>query len=142
MNNNKTIPAIIHTTLAIGSTASAPYYDVNIQQQLCQCACSDERPVFKPSFSVIGIEDVGTNQHLVYIHVEGVVSYVPCGYGTCCTKSQIISQDFTIPVYNAASITATISAGDSRNYIVQNACAKCSKTFESDTPITLTITTA
>lgn len=142
MNNNKTNPAIIHATLAIGSGGGAPYYDVNIQQQLCMCACADEQPVFKPQFSIIGVEDVGTGQHLVYIHVEGVVSYVPCGCGTCCTKSQIISQDFTIPVFNAAAIKVTIAAGDSRNYIVKNACNQCSKTFESDTPITLTITTA
>lgn len=142
MNNNKTNPAIIHATLAIGSTAGAPYYDINISQNLCQCACADEQPVFKPAFSVLGVEHVGTNQHLVYIHVEGVVSYVPCGCGTCATRSQIISQDFTIPVYSATDFTAAITAGASRNYIVKNACNQCSKTFESDTPIALTITTA
>lgn len=143
MNNNRTTPAIIHATLAIGSTAAAPYYDVNIEQQLCMCACADERPVFNPQFSVLSIENVGTSQYLVNMHVEGVVSYVPCNCGSCATKSQVISQDFSVPVFSATAISGvTIAAGQSRNAIVRNACANCSKAFESDTPITLTITTA
>lgn len=50
--NKRTIPAIITATLAVGATATAPYYDVNITQQLCTPACVDETPVFTPSFSV------------------------------------------------------------------------------------------
>lgn len=143
MNNNKTNPAIIQATLAIGSSAAAPYYDVNITQQLCMCACADERPVFEPKFSVLSIENVGTSQYLINIHVEGVVHYIPCGCGSCCTKQQIISQDFTIPVFSATAITgATIVAGASQNYIVKIACATCSKTFVSDTPVTITPVTA
>lgn len=139
MMNNKTTPAAIHATLALGSSVTAPYYDVNIEQQLCQCACQDERPVFAPSFSVSSIENVGTNQYLVYMHVEGVVSYVPCGCGTCCTRSQLISQDFTVPVYSTTEITGvTVTVGASSNSIVRVACKECSRTFVSDTPITLT----
>lgn len=41
-------PAIIHATLAVGASATAPYYDVNITQQLCSAACCDETPVFAP----------------------------------------------------------------------------------------------
>lgn len=46
--NKRTIPANITATLAVGSTATAPYYDVNITQQLCTPACGDETPVFTP----------------------------------------------------------------------------------------------
>lgn len=143
MMNNKTIPAVIHTTLAIGSTASAPYYDVNIQQILCQCACADEKPVFTPSFSPLAFEHVGTNQWLMYVHVEGVIHYIPCGCGSCYTKQQIVSQDFTIPVWSTTEITGfTVNAGTTRNTMIKNACSPCSRNFESDTPITLAFDTA
>lgn len=143
MNNNKTIPAVIHATLAAGSPATAPYYDINITQQLCMCACADEKPVFSPKFTILSVENVGTGQNLINIHVEGVVHYIPCGYGSCCTKQQIISQDFAVPVYSAAAISgATLTVGDSQNYIAKTACANCSKTFVSDTPVKITITTA
>lgn len=143
MNSNKTIPAVIHATLAVGATTTAPYFDVNITQQLCVCACADERPVFNPQFSVLSIEPVGTSQYLVNLHVEGVVNYIPCGCGSCATRQQIISQDFSVPVFSAATVTgATITAGASLNYIAKSACANCSNTFVSDTPITLTIVTA
>lgn len=142
MNNYKTNPAIIHATLAVGSSVTAPYYDINITQQLCQCACVDEKPVFAPQFSVLSIENVGTSQYLINIHVEGVVNYIPCGCSSCATRSQIISQDFAIPVFSATAITgATITAGAPQNLIVKYACANCSKTFVSDTPITLTLIT-
>lgn len=141
--NSKTIPAVIHATLAVGATATAPFYDVNIQQQLCHCSCVDDKPVFSPAFSVTAVEPVGTNQYLIYMHVEGVIAYVPCGCGSCQTKSQVISQDFTIPAYSATAITcATITAGASQNAIVRTSCKDCSKLFESDTPITVTIVTA
>lgn len=142
MNSNKTIPAVIHSTLAIGSSVSAPYYDINITQQLCGCACTDERPVFDPKFSVSSIDNVGTSQYIINIHVEGVINYIPCGCGSCSTRNQIISQDFTIPVFSATAITgATLAAGSSLNYIAKTACANCSKTFVSDTPLTVTIIT-
>lgn len=143
MNNARTIPALIHATIAVGSSASLAYYDVNITQQLCQCACVDEKPVFAPKFSILSIENVGTKQYLINIHVEGVVNYIPCGCSSCATRSQIISQDFAVPVYSSTAITgATIGVGEPQNYIAKYACANCSKTFVSDTPITLTLITA
>lgn len=143
MNNFKTNPAIIHATLALNATATAPYYDINITQILCQCTCADEKPVFDPKFSVLSVEAVGTNQYLINFHVEGVVHYIPCGCGSCATKQQIISQEFAVPVYSTVAITGvTITAGASQNYIARNSCANCSKTFVSDTPVTLTFTTA
>lgn len=139
----KTIPSVIHATLAIGSTAASPYYDVNIQQQLCSPACADEIPVFAPQFSVQSIENVGTNQYLVTIHVEGTINYIPCGCGCCNTKSQVVSQNFTIPIYSATAITgATLTPGTTQNSINKVPCCQCSKSFESDTPLTITLVTA
>jgi hypothetical protein len=138
--NKRTIPAIITATLAVGATATAPYYDVNITQQLCTPACVDETPVFTPSFSVKSIAKVGTSQYLVVLHVEGVINYVPCNCGTCCTRSQMVSQDFTIPVFSATDINSvTPTIGAVQNGIARIACCSCSKTFVSDAPLTLTI---
>lgn len=138
--NKRTIPACIMATLAVGATATAPYYDVNITQQLCAPSCVDETPVFNPQFSVKSIANVGTSQYLVTIHVEGVISYVPCNCGSCCTRSQVVSQDFTIPVFSAAAITTvTTSLGSVKNRLVKVACCSCSKTFVCDAPLTLTI---
>lgn len=72
--NKRTIPANITATLAVGATATAPYYDVNITQQLCTPACVDETPVFAPKISVKSIANVGTSQYLVVLHVEGVIN--------------------------------------------------------------------
>ena len=127
-------------TLAVGATATAPYYDVNITQQLCAPSCVEETPVFNPQFSVKSIDNVGTSQYLITIHVEGVISYVPCNCGSCCTRSQVVSQDFTIPVFSATAITnVTISLGSVKNRLVKVACCSCSKTFVCDAPLTLTI---
>ncbi|MBQ0121184.1 MAG: hypothetical protein KBT13_08725 [Bacteroidales bacterium] len=137
--NKRTIPATITPTLAIGSTGAAPYYDVNITQQLCSPACVDETPVFAPQFTLKGVSQVGTNQYIAVIHVEGVINYIPCGYGSCCTRSQVVSQDFTIPVYKATAPVVTLTAGQAQNGIARVSCCDCSKTFVSDVPLTLTI---
>lgn len=138
--NKRTIPACIMATLAVGATATAPYYDVNITQQLCAPSCVDETPVFNPQFSVKSIDNVGTSQYLITIHVEGVISYVPCNCGSCCTRSQVVSQDFTIPVFSATAITnVNTSLGSVKNRLVKVACCSCSKTFVCDAPLTLTI---
>lgn len=141
--NKRTLPANITATLAVGATATAPYYDINITQQLCTPACVDETPVFTPKFTLKSITNVGTSQYLAVVHVDGVVSYVPCNCGSCCTRSQVISQDFTIPVFSATAISGiAIAAGNAQNGIARLACCSCSRTFVSDTPVTLTITTA
>jgi len=138
--NKRTIPANIMATLAVGATATAPYYDVNITQQLCAPSCVDETPVFNPQFSVKSIANVGTSQYLVTMHVEGVISYVPCNYGSCCTRSQVVSQDFTIPIFSATAITSvTPSMGSVKNRLVRTDCCSCSKTFSCDAPLTLAI---
>ena len=139
--NKRTFPAHITATLAVGATATAPYYDVNITQQLCTPACVDETPVFAPTFTVKSIANVGTSQYLVVLHVEGVINYVPCNCGTCCTRSQVVSQDFTIPVFSATPIgSVTPAIGAVQNGIARIGCCSCSKTFVSDVHLTLTIT--
>lgn len=141
--NRKTIQAIITATLAAGSTSSPYRYDVNITQQLCQPACADETPVFLPSFRLIGVENIGTSHYKASIHVEGVISYIPCGCSSCNTKSQTISQDFSISfISTAAPASVVVTAGETANAIAKNACCDCSKTFVSETPLSVAVTTA
>lgn len=141
--NKRSIPAIITATLAAGASAAAPYYDVNVTQQLCAPACVDETPVFVPQFSVKSIANVGASQYIIVMHVEGVVNFVPCNCGTCCTRSQVISQDFTIPVFSATAVNSVnVTVGTVQNGIARISCCNCSKTFVSDCPVTLTIATA
>ena len=136
-------PAIINATLAVGASATAPYYDINITQRLCSPACCDETPVFAPKFFVKTIESVGTSQYLITMHVEGTISYMPCGCGCCATRTLLLSQDFTIPVFSATAITgASVASGTSSNAISKLPCQSCSRTFVSDTPVTITLTTA
>lgn len=140
--NKRSAPAIITATLALGATTTAPYYDINITQHLCAPACVDETPVFLPKFTIKSIANVGLSQYIIVVHIEGVVNYIPCNCGSCCTRSQVISQDFTIPVYSANTITAVaVTMGTAQNGIARISCCDCSRTFVSDCPLTLAITT-
>lgn len=142
MSCNCYSPAIITPVLAAGSTATAPYYQVNISQKLCSSSCAENTPVFAPVFSVLSFASVGTNQYVATVHVEGVISYVPCNGSPCCTRSQLLSQNFTIPFFSAAAPTAvTIAQGATVNAIAVAPCHNCSRNFVSETPLTLTITT-
>lgn len=133
-------PAIITATLAAGSVASPYFAQVNISQRLCSPTCVDNTPVFNPAYSFKSIAEVGTDQYVVTVHVEGVIAYVPCGGNTCNTRSQLISQDFTIPLYSAtAPTTVTIAAGTTINKVEQVGCQNCSKDFVSETPLTITV---
>lgn len=142
MNCNMIQPAVITATLAAGSTTSPYYAQVNISQRLCYKTCADVTPVFNPQFSVVSLDSVGTNQYVATIHVEGIISYVPCG-GGCCTKQQPLSQNFTIPIYSTTALTgATVAAGSVVNSVVASACQNCSRAFVSETPLTITTATA
>ena len=133
-------PAIITATLAAGSVASPYFAQVNISQRLCSPTCVDNTPVFNPAYSFKSIAEVGTDQYVVTVHVEGVIAYVPCGGNTCNTRSQLISQDFTIPLYSAtAPTTVTIAAGTTVNKVEQVGCQNCSRDFVSETPLTITV---
>lgn len=140
MSCNKTNSAKITPVLAAGSVASPYFVQVNISQRLCTPVCVDDVPVFNPVFSLKSYSEVGESQYVATIHVEGIVSYDPCGSSGCCSKQQNISQDFTVPFAIATAPTSvTIAAGTSVNGISASSCQKCSRDFVSETPITLTI---
>ena len=136
---NKIQPALITFTPALGSTASPYAGMVNITQRLCFSCCADSTPVFQPLFSVKSIAPAGTNLYAVTIHVEGIISYVPCNGGCCCTKQQPLSQDFPVVISSATVPTVTLAQEASINALAATPCQPCSRTFVSDTPITLTV---
>ena len=133
-------PATITATLALGSTTSPYFVEVNISQRLCSSTCVDQTPVFTPAYSFKSLAEVGTGQYVVTIHVEGLISYVPCGNNTCGTRSQLISQDFTLPLASATAPTSvTIAAGTAVNKVEQVGCNTCSRDFVSESPLTITV---
>lgn len=132
--------ANITATLAAGSTTSPYFVQVNISQRLCSPACGDQSPVFVPAFSLVGFSEVGAAQYVATIKVEGIISYVPCGGNPCNTRTQVLSQTFTIPFSSATAPTSvTVVSGVTVNTISTVACQSCSRDFVSETPITLTI---
>ena len=136
---NKIQPALITFTPALGSTAS-PYAGlVNITQRLCFSCCADSTPVFDPRYSVKSVSQVGTNLYAATIHVEGIISYVPCGGGCCMCKQQPLSQDFEVYVSSETAPTITLAEGASSNSLAVTPCQSCSRTFVSATPLTLTV---
>ena len=137
--NAKNFYANITATLAAGSVASPYQYLINITQKLCKPACVEQTPVFAPVFSLVGVTQVGVGQFLATIHVEGVISYVPCDGNVCCTKSQLISQDFTIPIAAATVTTVTLAKGTTINTIAGAPCKKCSRNFVSESPLVVTV---
>lgn len=131
--------ATITATLAAGSVASPYQFNINITQKLCKPACVEQTPVFAPAFSLVGITQVGTGQFVATVHVEGVISYVPCGGSVCCTKSQLISQDFTIPIAAATVTTVTLAKGVTVNTVAGSPCKTCSRNFVSESPLIVTV---
>ena len=141
-NCNKIPAASITPVLAAGSVASPYFWEVNISQRLCDKTCADNTPVFAPQFSLKSLDLVGTGQYMATIHVEGIISYVPCNGGCGCTKTQPVSQDFTIPIASATEPTVTIAQGAAVNSIAATGCQRCSRMFVSETPLTVTVTAA
>ena len=136
--NNKIPSAVITATLAAGSVTSPYFVEVNITQRLCNKTCADNTPVFVPQFSLVGVSAVGTNQYVATVRVQGIISYTPCD-GSCCTKQQPLSQEFTIPIASATAPTVTIAQGASVNAVAASDCKPCSRTFVSETPLTITV---
>ena len=137
---NKIQSAVITPVLAAGSTTSPYYYLLNITQRLCFPTCADNTPVFTPQFTLVGTTQVGTGQYIATIRVQGIISYVPCNGGCCCTKTQPMSQEFTIPIASATAPTAvTVVAGNTINSVAATSCNPCSRTFVSETPLTITV---
>ena len=81
MSCNKIQAAVITPVLAAGSVASPYFYEVNITQRLCYPTCADNTPVFNPQFSLKSLSQVGTGRYVATVHVEGIISYVPCNGG-------------------------------------------------------------
>lgn len=139
-NCNKIQPAVITPTLAAGSVASPYFVLVNITQRLCFPTCVEQNaPVFNPRFSLKSVAQVATGQYVATIHVEGIISYVRCNGGCNCTKQQPLSQDFTVPIASATAPTVTITQGTVVNAVASNGCQECSRSFVSETPLTITV---
>ena len=140
--DNKIQPALITFVPALGSTASPYAGMIKIDQRLCYKCCADSTPVFAPQFSVKSIAPAGTNLYVATIHAEGIVSYVPCGGGCGCTKTQPVSGDVEVLISATSVPTVSITPGASINALAATACQPCSRTFTSATPLTITVTTA
>jgi hypothetical protein len=139
-NCNQVRPADITCTLAAGSVASPYYFLANITQQLCYKTCVANTPVFSPRFSLLGYAKVGTNQYVATVHVEGIISYVPCNGGCDCTKQQPLSQNFTIPFYfSGTPANVSIVQGVTVNGLSASDCQSCTKVFVSESPVSLTV---
>lgn len=132
--------ASVTVTLAAGSTASPYFAQVNISKRLCKKTCADETPVFTPQFAYVDIANVGEGQYMATIHVEGTITYNPCGTNGCCAKVESISQNFTVPIAaTAAPTSVTVVAGDTVNTMQPNGCQNCTRNFVSETPLTITV---
>lgn len=132
--------AVITPVLAAGSVASPYFFQVNISQRLCNKSCVESMPSFQPIFTLKSVANVGTGRYVATVHIEGVIAYTPCDGNVCCTKTQLISQDFTLPFALATTpVTVTITAGTPVNSIAGSMCQKCSRQFVNETPLTLTV---
>lgn len=109
---------------------------------MCYPTCVDQVPVFAPQFSLVSVTQVSTGVYMATIQVQGIISYVPCNGGCGCTKTQPVSQTFTIPIASATAPTVTIAAGGTVNNVSASACQTCSRSFVSETPIAVTVSTA
>ena len=136
---NKIQSPIITATLAAGSTTSPYAYLVNVTQRLCFPTCVETTPVFLPQYSIVSTTLVSTGLYSVTINVQGTISYVQCGGGCGCAKTQPLNQDFTILIASATVPTITLAQGATNNSVSATACQDCSRTFVSETPITIAV---
>lgn len=133
--------ATITPVLAAGSTTSPYLFLINISQRLCTKACVDNPPVFTPQYTLVGYTSLGGTAYAAIIQVQGLISYVPCGSNNCCAKTQPLSQKFTVPFQSPTAPTSVSveAVGATVNTIATTACQTCSRTFVSETPISLTV---
>ena len=136
---NKIQSATIVATLAAGSIDTPYSYLVSVTQRLCSPTCAETTPVFAPQYSLVSTSNVGTNLYSVKLNVQGIISYIPCGGSCCCAKTQPINQNFTILIESATAPTVTVAQGTTQNTMSVTACRPCSRTFKSDTPLTITV---
>lgn len=127
------IPApIVTATLAAGSTTSPYRFLVNISQKLCFGTCTGDTPVFTPDVTLLGVSLAGTGTYVATVHIEGIISYVPCNGGCCDMKAQPISTNVNIPIASTTDPTVTITKGNVTNAIVATGCQTCSRNFVSE----------
>lgn len=139
-NSKKAHAAVITPVLAAGSVASPYFFQVNISQRLCKKACVNLPPVFNPVFSLVDYALVSAGRYVATVKVEGMVAYTPCDTDGCCDKTQVISQEFTLPFTLATVPTSvTITQGTPVNTIAVTGCQTCSRAFVSETPVILTV---
>lgn len=136
---NKIQSANITATLAAGSTTSPYTYLINVTQRLCYPTCADTTPVFLPQYSLVSTSLVSAGLYSVTINVQGTINYVPCNGGCGCMKAQPLNQDFTILIASATVPTITIAQGTTTNSVSATACQPCSRTFVSETPLSITV---
>lgn len=132
---------IITPVLVAGSTESPYSYLINITQRLCSTACSENIPIFTPTFTLESISNLGSNMYVANIRVQGVASYIPCGGNACCSKTQPISGSCALPFTSTTAPTSvTISSvGQTVNALSTSPCQTCSRTFISETPVSITV---
>lgn len=134
--------AFITATLAAGSVESPYFVQLNVSQKLCQKVCKDNTPVFAPTISFVEVSEVATGQYMAKFHIEGVISYLPCGCG-CNTRTMNVSQDFTVAIASATAPTSvTVTAGAVVNSLIAPPCQNCTRDFVSEIPLTVTVATA
>ena len=136
---NKIQSPIITATLAAGSTTSPYAYLVNVTQRLCFPTCVETTPVFMPQYSIVSTTLVSTGLYSVTINVQGTINYVQCNGGCNCTKMQPLNQDFTILIASATVPTITLAQGTTNNSVSATACQDCTRTFVSETPLTISV---
>lgn len=128
--------ADISLSLAAGSTTPPYFHNVRITKQLC--SKTSQTPVFVPVFTLLGYKAVGTNQYEALVNVQGIVTFTPCG--SCCAKTQTISQNFVVPFFSSAvPSSVTVTGGTPINAIITNGCSKCGNTLVCDVPLSLTV---
>lgn len=138
--NNRNAEPVISVTPSLGSTASPFQLQVTINQRLCANVCSENVPVFQPTFNVLSVNNVGGTQYMVQVQVQGAINFVKCGCGCCGNISQPLNTTFSIPITSATAPTSvTIEKGNTVNAVQTSNCQMCGRTFISDNFVTLTV---
>lgn len=127
------IPApIVTATLAANSTTTPFSFMINVSQKLCFGTCTGSTPVFTPEVTLLGVSTVTANVYMATVHIEGIISYVPCNGGCCDMKAQPISTNVNIPIKSNTAPTVTITKRGVTNSIAATPCQTCSRNFVSE----------
>lgn len=132
--------AIVNAVLSAGSTDTPFNYVCNVTQQLCTATCKSVVPAFIPTFTLKGFAPMGNSQYVATVHVTGVVSYVECGKSSCCTRQQLISEDFSLYIKSEAEPSSIeLTQGKTVNAVSQEGCKKCTDIFVSETQLSVNV---